>query len=166
MRATAAVCVLVAMATVPGPVMRLEAQQRVVAPPPPLMAIALGDLNFGFVLPGIAVSVSPRDIHAGLFEIAGPGNASVRVEFNLPVHLVASHGAWLPVSFGSADGFWNYQAGIPGGQVFNPHGPLISVLGASGRLYVRIGGTVLPGRPQPGGLYSATIYLTVYNLGS
>ena len=51
----------------------------------PLTALALNDLTFGTVLPGIPSSVAANDAaHAGLFEIQGPAGASVRVDFVLP----------------------------------------------------------------------------------
>jgi hypothetical protein len=166
MRTTSVVLLLAAVSTVTGRAVPLEGQQRVVVPEP-LMAIARNDLTFGTVLPGINVTVPARDIHSGLFEIAGPSGASVRVEFNLPANLVASHGAFLPVAFGAADGYASFRVGVPGvGQFFNPHGPLIGALDPHGKLFVHIGGTAMPNRPQPGGAYRAIIYLTVYDLGS
>lgn len=136
--------------------------------PPPLLALAVTDLSFGTVLPGIPSSVTVRDPrHAGLFEIQGPAGASVRIEFVLPTALTSEQGSLMPISFGPGDGFADPSRGRPPrGQVFDPHAPLIQSLGPNGRLYVRIGGTVRPGRPQASGSYSATISLTIFNLGS
>jgi hypothetical protein len=144
----------------------LQAQRRPVPViiVPPLTALALSDLTFGTVLPGIPSAVSVRDpLHAGLFEIQGPANASVRVEFVLPTALVSDEGALLPISFGYGDG-----SAVFGGRSlqFDPHAPVIAALGSDGRLFIRLGGTVRPGRPQAGGAYHATIPLTVFNLGS
>jgi hypothetical protein len=165
MRRMSAAVVLAVISAAVGHAMPLEAQRRVVEVPPPLMAFAHNDLMFGNVFPGISVTIPPRDLRAGLFEVSGPGGASVRVEFLLPAYLVASHGAHLPVAFGSGDGFATTRE--PGsGQYFNPRGPLIGALGALGKLFVQVGGTALPARPQAGGAYRATIYLTVYDLGS
>jgi hypothetical protein len=134
----------------------------------PLTVEAVNDLWFGTVLPGIPVSVSPRDPrHSGQFEVEGPKDADVRIEFSLPAALVSDHGALLPVSFGPGDGFADFSRGTPWhGKAFNPHSPLIRELGPNGRLFLRLGGTVKPVQTQSGGDYSATISMTVYNLGS
>ena len=129
---------------------------------PPLVAVAIRDLAFGTVLPGIASSVSVGDpLHAGQFEITGPATASIRVEFSLPASLV-SGAASLPLSFGSGDGYASFT---PLAQVFDPRAPLLGALGSTGQLFIRLGGTVLPAHAQAGGVYSATITMTVYNLG-
>ena len=144
----------------------LQAQRRPlpVLVVPPLTALALNDLTFSSVLPGIQSTVSVHDAyHAGLFEIQGPASASVRVELVLPAALISDEGALLPISFGHADGSAEYGSHtVP----FAPHAPVIAALGSDGRLFIRLGGTVLPGRPQAGGTYRATISITVYNLGS
>jgi hypothetical protein len=148
--------------------LRAQAVPSHAKPQPPLLALALSDLSFGTVLPGIPASVPVRDPRqAGLFEIQGARDASVRIEFVLPNALTSEQGALMPISFGSGDGFADHSRGRPPrGRLFDPHAPIIESLGSSGRLYVRIGGTVLPNRPQASGTYSATISLTIYNLGS
>lgn len=150
--------------------MPLAAQRaaRVPEVPSPLYAVALNDLSFGTVLPGIPVTVQFRDSHrAGLFEIRGPAGASVRVDFVLPAALIGELGAQLPVSFGPGDGFVSINRGPDArGETFNPNGPVIASLSSEGRLYIRMGGTALPNRPQPGGPYRATISMTVSDLGS
>lgn len=134
----------------------------------PLLALAHNDLSFGYVLPGVPSTVNVHDPrHAALFEIQGPAEASVRVELLLPSALRSAAGDLLPVSFGPEDGYSDFSRGRPPrGTVFDPHGPLISSLGPNGKVYVRLGGTVTPARPQASGVYSATIFLTVFDLGS
>lgn len=161
---------LVACAVVPLRVSPQWAQTRParVVVPTPLHALALNDLSFGTVLPGVPSSVpvfDPRN--AGLFEIRGPADASVRVEFVLPAALAAHDGALLPITFGSDEGFVDFSRGRSRhGRLFDPNSPLISTLGPNGRLFLKMGGTVMPGRPQAGGAYRATIFMTVYDLGS
>jgi hypothetical protein len=135
---------------------------------PPLLAMAVNDLSFGTVLPGIPFSVTVRDpSHSGLFEIQGPAGGSVRIEFVLPTALTSEQGALMPVSFGPRDGFADFSRGRPPrGHAFDPHAPVLESLGPNGRLFVRIGGTVRPERSQASGRYSATISLTIFNLGS
>jgi hypothetical protein len=164
------IAMVAASLVAPGSVLPLRAQAlpshgKV---PPPLLALAVNDLSFGTVLPGIPSSVNVRDPrHAGLFEIHGPAGACVRIEFVLPTALTSEQGAQMPMSFGFGDGFADFSRGRPPrGRLFDPHAPVVESLGPNGRLYVRIGGTVRPGRPQASGTYSATISLTIFNLGS
>jgi hypothetical protein len=133
----------------------------------PLHALALNELDFGTVFPGIPASVSASDPHhAGLFQVTGPKGASVRVEFVLPGALAAG-GALLPLAFGPRDGYADFSRGRPPrGLSFDPHAPVIGSLGPNGSLYLRLGGTALPERTQPGGEYRATIFMTVYDVGN
>jgi hypothetical protein len=155
------------MAVLPVSPLRAQAGPKRVVPFHPLVALAINDLSFGTVLPGIPSSVSVGDAHrAGRFEIDGPANASIRVEFILPGALV-SGGTLLPVTFGAGDGLVRFSsAHSPPAFPFDPHSPLIAALGSDGRLYVLLGGTVIPARTEAGGAYSATITMTVFDLGS
>lgn len=170
MRSTVAIAMLAASALVAFPASSLSAQLRraAVVIPTPLLALALNDLEFSTVLPGIPSSVPVHDPrHAGLFEIQGPPDGSVRVEFVLPAALSSDGGALLPISFGPGDGFADFSRGRPPrGLLFDPHAPVTGTLGPNGRLFVRMGGTVLPAQTQAGGAYRATISMTVYDLGS
>jgi hypothetical protein len=133
----------------------------------PLQVLALNELDFGTIFPGVPASVSPSDPHhAGLFQVRGPEEASVRVEFVLPSALTAEDGARLTVSFGPRDGLADFHGDrAPHGLPFDPHAPVIGSFGENGRFYLRLGGTVLPARPQSRGCYRATIYVTVYDVG-
>ncbi len=69
----------------------------------------------------------------------------------------------LPLSFASGDGVVaKGLLPIP----FDPNGPFVGTLGVLGQLWVVLGGTALPSPQQPGGIYRATIILTVSQLGS
>jgi len=133
-----------------------------------LMALALSDLTFGTVLPGIPASVGVfQSDRAALFELRGGKDLPVRVEMILPTALLGSGGALLSISFGATDAFADFSRGKPPrGVSFDPHAPLIGMLGPNGRLYVRLGGTITPGRPQTRGPYSASIFLTVYDIST
>jgi hypothetical protein len=161
---------LTAVMVAPACVAPLQAQRRPVPVVivPPLTALALNDLSFGTVLLGIPVSVSTSDPRrSGQFEVRGPADASVRVEFILPPALVSGLGAMLPIAFGPSDGLADFSHDTPPRSVlFDPHMPLIGTLGPNGMFLLRLGGTVTPSSTQAGGAYSATISLTVYNLGS
>lgn len=165
-----AIAVLTALMLAPACASPLQAQRRptpwhVV---PPLTAIAINDLYFGTVLLGIPVSVSVHDPrHSGQFAVRGPADASIRVEFFLPPALVSRQGAQLPLFFGPGDGLADFSHDTPRrSRVFDPHRPVVGTLGSNGMLYLRLGGTVTPSHTQARGVYSATISITVYNLGS
>lgn len=138
-----------------------------VKPATPLMAIAHRDLTFGTVLPGVPTSVpSLHPRFSGLFEVRGHAGSSIRVEFLLPGALVSGAGSLLPVAFGPGDGFADFSRGRPPrGVVFDPGMPLLGDLGPNGRLFLHLGGTVLPSPTQAGGEYVATISITVFDLG-
>jgi len=165
-----AVAVLTALMLAPACASSLRAQRRPIPilVVPPLTALAINDLCFGTVLLGIPVSVSTDDPrHSGQFEVEGPADASVRVEFTLPPALVSGQGALLPISFGPRDGLADFSHGTPPrALMFDPHLPVVGTLGPNGKFYLRLGGTVTPSSTQAGGAYSATISITVYNLGS
>ena len=134
-------------------------------PPQILVVLARNDLKFGRVLPGIPNHV-PTSSHdrAGLFEIRGEDHTSVRIDFMLPAALVSGT-RQLPLSFGPGDGEATNDDSLPWSP-FDPRAPLVTTLGGDGQLWVRLGGTALPGQNQPGGEYHATITLTVSQLGS
>lgn len=133
-----------------------------------LQVTARNDLTFGTVLPGIRTAINPHDVHrAGLFEIQGPANASVRIEFTLPAALTADGGGYLPLTFAAGDGYSDVSpGGPPHGVTFDPRAALVTTLSADGRLFVRLGGSVQPLVPQLGGAYRATITLSVFDLGT
>lgn len=135
--------------------------------PRPFVAIAHRDLTFGEVLPGITTMIRSDDPRqAALFEVQGPANGSVRIEFLLPSALTSPSGAELALAFGHGDGQADFSRGRFRGVRFDPRSPLIASLGPNGKLYVKLGGTVLPTIDQPGGVYTATISITVFNLGT
>ncbi len=162
------VCAATVFAAISVTSLRAQTGPRRAVVPISLLTIAIHDLEFPDVLPGVPKTVSVHDpAHSALFEIQGQPNASVRVELVLPAALTSSGGAVLPVAFGAGDGFVGYtRSDAPPGHAFNPQMPLITTLSGTGQLYVRLGGTALPGRPQSGGIYRATIILTVYDLGT
>lgn len=132
-----------------------------------LVAIAHRDLRFGTVLPGINSSIRPYQLRrAGLFEVRGRRNTSIRIDLALPATMTSTGGHEMPLVFGSGDAIAAPTPDQFPATWFNPHDPLVTVLGFFGRLFVALGGTVEPARGQAGGAYSATISLSVYNLGS
>jgi len=159
--------VLIACATIDMGVATAQRDASIFVVPRPLVAIARRDLSFGMVLPGIPASVLTSDVrYSGLFEIHGTKYGTVRVELLLATTLTSSTGQELPMSFGPGDGAAATDRGRFHGVPFDPRQPLIATLGANGKLYVRLGGTVLPSRAQADGTYRATITLSIFELGS
>lgn len=135
--------------------------------PRPLLVIAQRDLRFGNVIRGMPSPVVTSDVrHSGLFEINGATHESVRVEFLLPTSLTSDDGHELQISFGPGDGAAATDMGRFHGVPFNPRQPLIATLGANGKLYVHLGGTALATHGQAAGIYRATIFLSVFDLGN
>ena len=88
------------------------------------------------------------------------------MEFLLPESLTSDDGHELPISFGPRDGSAATDMGRFHGVAFDPRQPLIATLGSNGKLIIRLGGTVLPGHTQADGTYRATVFLSVFDLGS
>jgi hypothetical protein len=101
-----------------------------------------------------------------MFEIHGSRHEAVRVEFLLPESLNSDEGFELPISFGPGDGSSATDLGRFHGVEFDPRQPLIATLGANGKLYIRLGGTVLPSYGQAAGTYRATVFLSVFDVGT
>jgi len=144
-----------------------QSEAAVYVVPRPLVVVARRDLRFGTVIRGVSTTVLPSDVRgAGLFEINGSKHESVRIEFLLPENLGSDDGDALPIFFGPGDGAAATDMGRFHGVPFDPRQPLIATLGANGKLYVRLGGTVVPGHGQTAGTYRATVFLSVFDLGS
>jgi hypothetical protein len=167
---TAALGIAVVLGWMPGgSAWGQDASGRVLgaARPRPFVAIAHRDLTFGEVLPGINTTIRTDDPRrSALFEVQGQANGAVRIEFLLPSALTSPSGAELALSFTQGDGQADFSRARFRGVRFDPRSPLIASLGPNGKLYVKLGGTVLPTINQPGGVYTATISITVFNLGT
>jgi hypothetical protein len=102
---------------------------------------------------------------AGQYDIRGTAGAEVRIEFVLPAVLNAPGGATLPLTFGAADGAYAAQPSLGASVPFDPRLPLVTRLGKSGRLYLRLGGTATPSTSQPSGSYASSVTVTVAYTG-
>ena len=118
-------------------------------------------LNFGNVFPGVPEVVSRTDAaNAGRFEVRGRILSEVSITFTLPPALTASGGQSIPLVFGPNDAGRNTQNNATTAQAFDPRVPLVTRLGAPGRLFVFLGGTLNPPPTAGAGTYLATITLT------
>lgn len=160
--------VLAAVAAMPGRVSAQTVRGRRVVAPEALTVLSRRDLTFGTLERGFSATVSALDdTHAAIFEIQGPADTPVRIELVLPAALESAEGGRVTLLFGPGDGFAGVSnAHPPAGTMFNPRAPLVAMIGPTGRLYVRVGGTARPERLQTGGTYRAAIHVSLYNLGS
>lgn len=133
----------------------------------PLSAFGRQDLTFGMLFAGAPVTVSRLDPAAsGQFEVRGQRLTEVRIDLTLPLALLSGSGAQLPLQFGAGDGGFSTDAAIASSRAFDPRVPLVTQLANTGRLYIFLGGTALPGSQQAAGIYAATITLTVAYTGN
>lgn len=121
------------------------------------------DLNFGFVIQGLATQVSPTDpIKSGQFYFRTPGLGSrVRVQFTLPTQLNGPAGATLPIAFQTTDGFIKGTATSSIGLTFNPNATSTFNMVTSADANVWLGGRVTPAINQTVGGYTNTVIMTV-----
>ena len=144
----------------------------VIATPPAAGQAALvptgrQNLQFGVVIPGFPTVVNRLDAgNAGQYQIRGQRRAEVQVDLTLPAALVSGTGANLVLQFAAGDGGFSTRPAVGTAQAFDPQVPLVTALGNNGRLYIFLGGTVLPTPIQQSGAYQATITLTVSYTGN
>ena len=167
MRITLLGFAFVVWATVDARPVAAQSDGSVYYVPRPLVVIARRDLTFGTILPGIPSRVLTTNVGgSGLFEIKGAEHEAVRIEFLLPSSLTSDGGDELPLTFGPGDGAAVADGAGGHGVSFDPRQPLIATLGANGILFIQLGGTALPSSGQDAGSYRATIFLSVFDLGS
>ena len=130
-------------------------------------AVGSRTLNFGPVFPGLVGQVARTDAaNAGRFNLRGRRNAEVQVTLTLPATLTAGGGRTMPLGFGANDGGFDTRNRAGSARAFDPRIPLVTRLGNNGRLFVFLGGSVMPSPVQPAGTYNATITLTVAYTGN
>jgi hypothetical protein len=151
--------VAVVLAAIVTLVPQLQAQQ-------PVVGVGRQDLTFGTVLPGMPTVVSRLDAaNSGQYRIRGTRLTEVRVDLTLPATLDSPGGATIQLQFGAGDGGFSRRPAIGSSQVFDPRVPLVTDLSQGGRLFIWLGGTVLPTPTQEQGNYTATIVMTVSYTG-
>lgn len=128
----------------------------------PLSVNGVDDLEFGDVLPGVATTVLPTDLSAGLYDVAGEGDSEIDIGFTLPTDLVGPASATMPISFGNNSAAHS-DGGVP--QFFDPNTGTNADL-SGGALQVFIGGTVTPAFDQAPGSYSSIVTMTVAYTGN
>ncbi len=135
------------------------ALQAVAQVRPALTVLALRDLDFGSVLPGVPKTIAVSGSASGRFRVDGEANAQITLTFTLPSDL-ASGSDLLPI--GAWTGYHNNAPNTSSGTSFTPSGaPTAAQLSPAGRQFVWVGATVTPAPVQASGTYGATIVLTV-----
>jgi hypothetical protein len=130
-----------------------------------LTVAAVDSLLFGAAFPGTTRNILPSDAASGSFHLAGAAGAEVRLTFTLPATLVFGANN-LPITFGAGSAGYNVNSSRAGLTLFDPATvPLPRLSGATGNLYVYVGGSVSP-TVQPAGAYTAAITLAVAYTGN
>jgi hypothetical protein len=125
----------------------------------PLNCSGYADLDFGAVTAG-----TPKSASTGRFSCSGQFGQPVTVTFSLPSVLTGtSSSATIPILFGSSDGLncGTTSSSCPSPTPFDPNAPFFTALGATGSLFIGIGGTVTPPTLTSTDVYTGVITLTV-----
>jgi hypothetical protein len=128
------------------------------------LTVSVGQtLDFGDVLPGIAQSIASGDANAGRFEITGNPGSEVQLTFTaLPANLTDG-GNSMAITWSAGYGV----ASTSQDGTFTPAAGTAQYLeGATGNLFVFLGGAFTPATNQPAGTYTADVTLQVSYTGS
>lgn len=122
--------------------------------------IARQDLNFGDeIFPGLEERVDFTDAEAAGFEIIGEPETEIRITLQLPASLNVNSSS-IPVSFSTLSaGYHPLETGQATAIAFNPEEGVTTSLGADGKLFIWLGGTIHPSQIQQKGLYTGDIVL-------
>lgn len=133
---------------------------------PGLAVQAEQDLSFGELLGSLAAQVSPGDPDRGArYRIRGR-NMSVEFSFFLPPELLGPGASTVPLSFGFGDAGYSPTESPLDMVPFDPTSPTTITLTNGNWSAVFLGGTALPPGNAALGEYSATVTLTVAELGN
>ena len=133
-----------------------------------ITVIALRDLRFGTLFPGIPEVVLPtQGGSAGRYRIVGPGNMEIVMTFTLPAVMVGPGAATMPLSYWANDAIYEPRGGgAPPPVAFDPAVPFINQLPNNGRARIFLGATATPSFSQTAGDYLAAVVLTVALTGN
>lgn len=124
------------------------------------------DLAAGTVLPGVPLVITPADpTRSGQLTVSGARSTPVQCSFLLPAALTGPAGAQMPVTF-TAGSVATSLSGTTADLVpRDPRTSFSATLSDKGRLFVYIGGTLLPTSAQSPGAYTTPISLTCIDTG-
>lgn len=126
----------------------------------PLTAAGVNNLDFGTVNAGQVKTPTSMATDAGRFNITGQPSSPVTVSFVLPTVLTGFGGQTIPIAFNNTDGL-QWTAFPTSFVSFDPTGPFLTSLSATGNLVIGISGTVSPPASTITGNYTGTVTLTV-----
>ena len=125
----------------------------------------LRQLDFGDALPGINKSVAYLDANSGKWRIDGAAGREVAISFTLPAGLVLGLDS-VPIAFGATDAAHHPADAVGLATPFDPAAGLTETLnGATGELFIWLGGTISPSPTQPAGVYTGTAVMDVVYTG-
>ena len=133
----------------------------------PVLIVSLRSLEFSAVLPGIPKVVDASDPRGGVLEFRGDRTRQVRITLALPTVILTSGGVFMPVIYGTSDGILSTTFDPSSGTRFDPNAVRTACLNRdTGRLFLFLGGRVLPKTTQRRGTYAGTVVATVTYTGA
>lgn len=138
----------------------------------PLAIDPLGHLEFGQLVPGTPLTVTPRtSASAGKLEIHGVRLAEFTLDFTLPTELRAAAGPHtIPLTFGASAACHSAQDNPNSCSLIDPSATLTTRIRnqapPNNTHFVWLGGTVTPSPAQFPGSYTAVVVATVQYTGN
>lgn len=131
----------------------------------PLSVRPVQDLQFGFLIPGVATTVDALQLsRSGQLQLQATIGTTLEIRFTLPTMLFGT-GPKLPVSFGSTSAGVSASSAPTDLVRFDPALPTRFKFTTTDRATIFLGGTANPHRNQRTGAYAAPVIVTITNLG-
>ena len=125
----------------------------------------LQNLSFGVLLPGVATSVDPAQLsQSAQIELRAIRGNLLEVRFTLPTTMSGA-GTTLPVTFSSTSAGAAPTSSPQSMSRFDPNYAARFTFLTTSRATFFLGGRALPRSNQPPGSYTATVVMTITNLG-
>lgn len=127
---------------------------------------------FGTVVAGTPTTINPQtSASAGFFVIQGARRAEISITFTLPAELRAGTGPYtIPLTFGATSACGRDRLPQGGCTLFNPATGLVDRIRnqapPNNHYHIWLGGTISPAAGQVGGVYTATVTMTVTYTGN
>jgi spore coat protein U-like protein len=127
---------------------------------------------FGTVVAGTPTTINPQtSASAGFFVIQGARRAEISVTFTLPAELRAGTGPYtIPLTFGATAACGRDRLPQGGCTLFDPATGLVDRIRnqapPNNHYHIWLGGTISPAAGQMGGVYTATVTMTVTYTGN
>ncbi|MES3034990.1 MAG: hypothetical protein V4813_13410 [Gemmatimonadota bacterium] len=130
-----------------------------------LVVRPMQNLTFGLLLPGVPTTVDAAQVsQSAQIEVRAIRGASLEVRFTLPTVMTGA-GTTLPLSFSSTSGGAAPTSSPASMSRFDPNYAARFTFLTTARATFFLGGRALPRIGQPPGSYTATVVMTITNLG-